>query len=210
MRTSRPAHGSRARARRVTRRLIGPLLAALMLGALTAGPAAAQATSAEVAAALAESPVYVADDAPIKPDRDALLRKVQDAGTPIYIAVLPDSARQETNGNTDVLGGKIADQLNRPGTYLITAGTKYTAASSRLSRGEAKQLAGLALKEHGRDLDAGLGQFVDQVSSAAAKGEPAAQSGGDGGGGGVGIGTIAVLTALLVGGGALIFSSRRR
>ncbi|HSO51520.1 MAG TPA: hypothetical protein VL330_01995, partial [Actinomycetes bacterium] len=70
------------------------IMAALFLAVLTAGPAAASAAS--VAAELAKKPVFVDPAAPIQADADALLRKVQGAGTPIYIAVLPDDARAET------------------------------------------------------------------------------------------------------------------
>jgi hypothetical protein len=202
MRTSRPAQG-RPRARR----WLGSTLAALALAVLAAGPASA-ATAAEVGAALRDSPVYVASDAPIQADKDALLRKVKAAGTAIYIAVLPASALEETGGDPNALAGKIVAELGRTGTYMITAGTTYRTASRTLNRGESQQLANQAFQEHGKDLDAALGQWVDGVA-AAAKGEPAAQSGG-GGGGGVGIGTIAVLALLLVGGGALIFAGRRR
>jgi len=174
MRTSRPDDTHRPHARR----WLGSVVAALFLAVLFAAPASA-ATAVEVAAALRDSPVYVASDAPYQVDRDALLQKVEAAGTPIYIAVLPDAARDETNGDADALGSKIAGELNQPGSYLVTAGTKYTAASSKLGRGEAKQLANQAFGEHGKDLDASIGQWVDQVA-AAAKGEPAAQSGGGG------------------------------
>jgi hypothetical protein len=202
MRTSRPAHGNRPRAR-----LVPVTLVALALAVLTAAPAAADAAS--VAAALRDSPVFVDPDAPVKADANALAEQVKSAGTPIYIAVLPDSARAETNGNTDALGQKIVTELKEPGTYLITSGTRWTAASNTLNRGEARRLAGQAFADNGRNLDAALGQFINAVA-AADNGEPASQSGGDGGGGGVGIGTIAVLTALVVGGGALIFRGRRR
>jgi hypothetical protein len=203
MRTSRPAHGSRSAARLVT-----AMMAALILAVLPAGPAAASAAS--VAAELAKSPVFIDPNAPIQADANELRQQVQAAGTPIYIAVLPDDARKETSDDTNALGRKVADELNEPGTYLVTAGTKYTAASSTLDRGEAKQLADQAFENHGRDLDAALGQFINGVS-AAAQGEPVGQAGGDGGGGAGGvIGAVAVLTALAVGGGALIFGMRRR
>ncbi|MET0229027.1 MAG: hypothetical protein ABW234_10010, partial [Actinomycetes bacterium] len=185
---------------------------ALILAVLTAAPAMASADS--VAAELAKNPVFVDPNAPIKVDANALREKVEAAETPIFIAVLPDEARTETNGNTNALGAKIAGALKKRGTYLVTAGTKYTAASSTLNRGEAKQLAGQAFQANGRNLDAALGQFVDEVA-AAARNEPAAQSGGSGsgsggGGGGGGIATVAVLAVVLAGGGALIFGARRR
>ena len=146
MRTSRPAPGSRPAARLVT-----AMLVALILAVLTAGPAAASAAS--VAAELAKEPVFVDPNAPIKADADALVSQIQAAGTPIYIAVLPDSARDETNGDTDALGEKIAAALDERGTYLVTAGTKYTAAGNVLGPGEEKRLADQAFQEHGRNLD---------------------------------------------------------
>src|SRR4029453_18416561 len=109
----------------------------------------------------------------------------------------------------DALGQKIVNELKEPGTYLITAGTTWTAASTTLNRGEARRLAGQAFDDNGRNLDAALGQFIGAVA-AADNGEPASQSGDGGGGGGVGIGTIAVLTALVVGGGGVLFRGRRR
>jgi hypothetical protein len=202
MRTSRPAHGNRP-----TARLVTAMLVALILAVLTAAPAMASAAS--VADSLAKSPVFVDPNAPIKVDTNALLNQVEAAETPIFIAVLPDDARTETNGNTDALGAKIAGALKERGTYLVTAGTKYTAASSTLNRGEAKRLAEQAFQANGQNLDAALSQFVDGVS-AEARNEPAAQTGGDGGGGGGGIATVAVLAVVLVGGGALLFGARRR
>jgi hypothetical protein len=200
MRTSRPARRRRPHARR----WLGAVVAALALAVVTAGPASASAAS--VAQALAESPVYV-QDPPFTVDKGVLLQKVDAAGTPIYIAVLPDSAREETGGDTNALGRKIAEELNQSGSFLVTAGRKYTAGSDTIGS-QARELAGQAFRDHPGDPNAALSQWVDGVA-AAAKGEPAAQSGG-GGGGGVGIGTIAVLAVLLVGGGALIFGARRR
>jgi hypothetical protein len=202
MRTSRPANGSRPFAR-----LAIMLLPALVVAALTAAPASASAAS--VAASLASSPVYVAPDAPIEVDRGELLRMVEAAGTPIYIAVLPASALEETAGKADALGDKIVAQLKQNGTYLVTAGTRYTAASRVLDRGEAERLADQAFEDHRGDPAAALNQFVDNVAAAAPSGEPVAQSDGGGGAGGV-IATVAVLAVLVVGGGALIFGMRRR
>jgi hypothetical protein len=219
MRTKRPAGasrpatsttGGRGRPARPAGRLGLAAAAALALVALAAGPAAADAAS--VAAALRGNPVFVDPDAPIKPDKAGLLEQVQAAGTPIFIAVLPDAARQETGGNTDELGRRIANRLREQGTYLVTAGTTWTAASTQLEAGEARRLAAQAFEAHGRDLDAALGQWVGGVAAAArGAGEPAAQTSGDGGGGAGGVlAGVAVATVLVVGGGALIFGARRR
>ena len=95
MRTSRPAHGRPPQ----TRRWLGAVLAALALAVLAAGPAAAQATVAEVAEQLRQSPVYVDPDAEAKINPDQVRDHVLDAGTPIYIAVLPESARSGYGGS---------------------------------------------------------------------------------------------------------------
>jgi hypothetical protein len=198
----------------VKRRLIGAVLGALVLGVVAAGPAAAQATTAaEVAAALNDDPVYVDPAAETKVSRDRLLEQVRGAGTPIYIAVLPNAVRDEFGGSKQRLLAAIVDGVRSNATYMLIDGDRgwetvdYVRA---IPDGQARALAEQAFSDHPNpnDREAALLQWVDAIS-AAAKGEPAAQSGGDGGGG-AGIGTIAVLTALLVGGGALIFGSRRR
>jgi hypothetical protein len=184
----------------------------LVLAVLAAGPAAAQATTAaQVAAELKKSPVYVDSAAEADIAKDAVLDRVREAGTPIYIAVLPTAARDEYGGSLEELTKAIANGVHRNGTYMVVSGSDWEAGNvgGAIPPGQASALATQAANDHRDDPEAAVLQWVDQVSSAA-KGEPAAQSGGDGGGGGVGIGTIAVLVALLVGGGALIFSSRRR
>jgi hypothetical protein len=154
--------------------------------------------------------VYRDPNAEMQVSADQLLDKVNGAGTPIFIAILPADARQETGNNPDRLAAAVAQQVDMAGTYLIVSGNHYSAGSRGvLPSGRADALADQAAAANRGNPDAFLGQWVDEVA-AEARNEPAAQRGGDGGGGGVGIGTIAVLTALLVGGGVLIFGARRR
>jgi hypothetical protein len=204
MRTSRPAQGRRPH----PRRWFGPILAALALAVLTAGPAAAAATAAEVAAALRQNPVYLDPEAEAKIDADQVRDRVLGAGTPIYIAIMPESARAGYGGSTTELGRAIANELRRNGTYMVISGDQWAAGTygDTIPRGEASALARKAVDDHKNDPQAAVLQWVDGVA-AAARGEPADQSGG---GGGVGIGAIAVLAVLVVGGGALLFASRRR
>ena len=209
MMTSRPAGASRPFPRRVS-----TVLLALVVTVLTAGPAAAQATTVEsVAASLAGSPVYVDPQAPVKVDRAALLGRIEAADTPIFIAVLPESANQATGGKTDRLAQAIAERVNQSGAYMVTAGRTFSAGSDTLPGGEAKAIADRAFQDSGNDLQADLLQWVDGVAASAPR-EPAAQGGGsdgDGGGGAGGVlAGVAVATVLLVGGGALIFGARRR
>jgi hypothetical protein len=208
MRTSRPASGNRPSARQ----WLGSILIALFLAVMAAGPAAASATPAEVAAALRKDPVYVDPEATADISAAAVRERVFDAGTPIYIAVLPESARSGSGGSVTELGRAIANELRRNGTYMVVSGDQWAAANfgGAIPRGRAQELASQAVDDHPDDPQAAVLQWVDGVA-AAARGEPAAQSGGDGGGGAGGvIATVAVLTLLAVGGGALIFGARRR
>ena len=210
MRTSRPAHGNRPAARRARRatRLSVPAIAALALLTLLAGPAAA--TVAEVAEKLRVNPVYRDPNAEMRVPTDQLLGKVKEAGTPIYIAILPTDARAETENDYRKLTVEVARAVGQPGTYMVISGRQYGTGNvgDTLPDGRATALAKQAIADNPSNPEAALLQFVDGVS-AEARGEPAAQSSGDGGGGG-GIATVAVLTVLLVGGGALIFGARRR
>ena len=207
MRTSRPAHGGRPHARR----WLGSILAALALAVLAAGPAAAAATPAEVAAALRQSPVYLDPDAEAKTkiSPDQIRERVLGAGTPIYIAILPTSAREGYGGSTTELGQAIANELKREGTYMVISGNQWAAGTygTTLPRGEASRLASQAVDDHKNDPQAAMLQWVDGVA-AAARGDAADQSGG-GGFGGV-LAGVAVAAVLVVGGGALIFGARRR
>jgi hypothetical protein len=201
MRTSRPAQG-----RPRTRRWLGSTLVALALAVLAAAPAAAQTTVDRVAEALRQSPVYRDPNAEAKIDAAQVRERVLGAGTPIYIAILPTSAREGYGGSTTELGQAIANELRRDGTYMVISGTQWAAGNygNTLPRGEANRLASKAVDDHPNNPQAAVLQWVDGVA-AAARGEPAAQSGGGGG-----MGAIVVLALLVVGGGALICTGRRR
>jgi hypothetical protein len=206
MKTKRPAHGSRPTARR----WLGSILLALVVATLTAGPVAAQATSVEsVASELSRSRVYRDQGAEMRVDTGRLLSAVDNAGTPIFIAILPAAARADST--TGALTRAVVRAVDKPGAYLIVSGTEFGTANigETLPDGQTEALADRAVRENRRNPEAALLQWVDQVASAA-RGEPAAQAGGNGGGAGGVIATVAVLTVLAVGGGALIFGMRRR
>jgi hypothetical protein len=205
MRTSRPAHGSRSAARWAV-----AAVAALALLGMLASPALA--APADVAAALRENPVYRDQAAEADISVDLVLDHIREAGTPIYVAILPTSARDPYGGSVTELGRAIANELRQNGSYMVVSGNQWAAANygGAISNDQAKTLASQAVDDHRNDPQAAVLQWVDQVG-AAARGEPVGQAGGDGGGGAGGvIGAVAVLTALAVGGGALIFGMRRR
>jgi hypothetical protein len=208
MRTSRPASGRRPAARH----WLGAILVALFLAALTAAPAVAAATPAEVAAALRKDSVFVDPDATANISADAVRDRIRESGTSIYVAILPTSARDGYGGSVVELGRAIANELRRNGTYMVISGDQWAAANfgGAIPSDQARALASQAVDDHPNDPQAAVLQWVDQVG-AAARGEPVGQSSGDGGGGAGGvIAAVAVLTVLAVGGGALIFGARRR
>jgi hypothetical protein len=218
---SRPATDRRRRARRATRLGFVAVTALALLG-LVAGPAAAASVD-QVAAALQRNPVYwEAGAEDISAER--LGQRVAEAGTPVFIAILPDTARQAYGGSIYVLAREIVRRVRKDGTYMVISGTKWDAGSTgTLSEGRADALAEQAFDSNQGDPEAALMQWIGGVASEARPAGPgagrdetagAAQAGGGdtGGGGGAGgvLAAVAVVTVLVVGGGALIFGARRR
>ena len=87
--------------------------------------------------ALGSTPIYSAPGAQLglsSADRSRVQRAIaQEQPGPLYIAVLPDSARAETGGDTNELVREIATALRRPGTYVVLAGRQLRAASTLLA-----------------------------------------------------------------------------
>jgi hypothetical protein len=184
-------------------------LAAIML-LLAAAPAWAGPEVDQAASALREDPVYV--DAEADPDLSAAEERrleldigAGDAG-PVYVAVLPESAREEAAGNDpDRLPQLLYDALRERGTYAVVTGTRLSAGSTDLPAGE---IAAQAAREHrGEGLPAVLAGFVDGVAAERGGGNGSSGSGGDGEGGGSG---GLVLLGLLAAGGGLFAVSRAR
>lgn len=183
---------------------------AMLVGAAPAGAIVLD----DVAEDLRNDPVYVAQDAERRIDQaaiDELKAAIGRAGTPIYIAVLPDSARDSAGGDAGEVARQLAERVDRPGTFGILVGESLRAGSNRFEG--ASRLAAQAVEDGGDDTAAVLNDFVRLVGESAA-------SGGDGGGGGAGGdddgGVNWVLPVVLVlGAGALGFfmwqrSKRRR
>ncbi|HEX8132858.1 MAG TPA: hypothetical protein VF880_05460, partial [Actinomycetes bacterium] len=218
MSTSRPRASGRA----------GWALAALTLAALVllAAPAAAASYVDAAAAGLRADHVYVDPGATaIVSEQDAakLRDSVERAGTPIFIAVLPATARQEAGDNTVLLAKDIAGKVALPGAYMVVAGDQWAAGriGRTLPAGRAQALGEAAFDAHRDAAPAALQQWVDGVATAAREGgqaqpggQPDTVGGGDTGGGRGGFGGtiagVAVAVLLLVGGGALLFGATRR
>src|SRR5215210_3872411 len=197
--------------------MLRTLVLSLLLALVAAPAASAQDAVGEAADALATNPVYVdpaAERALSDEEADALRRRIQERNAgPLYVAVLPASAKNEGGGSTEGVAQAIAQRLDRPGTYAVVAGGSFSAGSTDL-RGTGDQ-ATAALDEHKSEgTSAVLLDFVDRVGELRAgrtpdSGSGDGGSGGGSGGGGSGIGAALLLPLLAIGAGALLLSRRR-
>jgi hypothetical protein len=190
-----------------------PIALLALVMALVPGPStSAQDMVGDAAEALASDPVYVdpAAERALSAAEAAELRKrisSSDAG-PVYVAVLPEQAKDAGGGSAQGVAQAIAQRLDRPGTYAVVAGGSFSAGSTEV-RGAGAQ-ATAAIKAHRREGTAAvLLDFVDRVAELRAGGSPGSGSGGSGGSGG-GVGAALLLPLLALGGGALLLSRRRR
>ena len=190
----------------MTRGLLVALAAAVaFVPAAHAGPRIDEAV-----AALATDPIYVDPAAELAIDRDDEARLREKIGTalagPIYIAILPSAAENETGGDADGVLEAIHEGVGRPGTYAVIVGRRFRAGSDGvLPEGVAPRLATEALEAHRDDgVTPTLIDFVDRV--AAAQREGRGESDGEPGGGGIAL--IGVLA--LAGGGLLVYRAVRK
>src|SRR5688500_13684082 len=108
-----------------------PITALLLV--LLPGVAAAQASTYvdDAVEGLQNSPIYVhpeADPAPTTAQVDQLVARLQDSDVgPVYIAVLPDEARNAGGGDAGALVTLIGQQLGRQGVYGVVAGRTFRA-----------------------------------------------------------------------------------
>lgn len=161
----------------------------------------------EVGAALRNDPVYVdprAERAITDTEADQLRAAIRDAGTPVFVAVLPASAEASPEAALDDLLG--ATQM--AGTYAVVLGDSFRANSTQIQGAGA--LASGAFQQH---RDAGtaavLEAFVADVARTveSASGGPGDRTTSDGDDG---AGSVLPLAVLGGGGVALYAWSRRR
>jgi len=162
-------------------------------------PAVAAAQDAVSAAArgLSSGHVYVDPAAELAGRVDAEELRSRIGADPIWIAVLPDSA-----GEPVAVARELRSQVGREGAYGVIVGTHFRAGPGQ----DVARAANAAIAEHRGDVQGTLEDFVDRVKP----GGSGSGSGSGSGGGGVGLGALVVPLVLLVGGGALLISSRRR
>lgn len=169
-------------------------LAALALAA----PATAQDTLLHrTAAALRSDSVYVHPETTlVTPEQERRIERAIDgqARGPLFIAVLPASARQEAGGTTSDVALRLGRLVEADGVYAVVVGNQFRAVSTDLGRDQAGALATRAFLIHSEEgVTAVLLDFVQRVGAVR---ERSADSASEDGGGGF-------PTWLLVVGGAI-------
>ncbi|MFI1565655.1 hypothetical protein ACH4ZX_21825 [Streptomyces sp. NPDC020490] len=192
----------------VTRtRSLPALLLALVLAALTVtAPRAEAATDVSViAAALRQGPVYVDPAASAQlsaGDADALARRIKDAGKPLFIAVLP------ADHPTRNLFADLRTATGVTGLYGIRLGDRFDArADSSVMSVPARQ--NLVASVQGEDAKTQLNDFADRALAGMGGSAPASW-GSPSDGGGVPVTGLIVGGAVLVAGGAGVYTLARR
>ncbi|MFB7655988.1 MULTISPECIES: hypothetical protein [unclassified Streptomyces] len=186
------------------RLLIAPVIAALAV--LMAGAPGAQAATdvSEIGAALRESPVYVdpaASGLLSDADADALADKIEDAGEPVFVAVLP------ADYPTDNLFQNLRTETGITGLYGVRLGDEFDARadSSVLSRQGVNNLVTAA--QGAGDTKAQLNDFVDDALRSVRGSSP---SSWDSGGATVPTGALITAGAVVAAGGAGAYAIARR
>jgi hypothetical protein len=135
---------------------------------------------------LAAGRVFVDPDAELAlspGEANELRTTVADAGTPVYVAIVPDASAPE-GSDVDALLQAVVEQSDQPGTYALIAGDTLRAASLRtpLGQGEAGRLATTALDAHRSEGPlAVLSDFVERTDRAVAARTSAGGTGSDAG-----------------------------
>ncbi|MGW2693905.1 hypothetical protein [Streptomyces sp. NPDC001296] len=185
-------------------------LVALLMAALTvlyAGAPRAQAATdvSAVAAALRKNPVYVdpaASGQLSAPDANALAKKIEDAGKPVFVAVLP------AGYPTQNLFSDLRTATGITGVYAIRLGDRFDARadSSALPRTAVRNLV---TSVQGESAKTQLNDFTDRAL-VSVRGHAPSTWGGSGGNGGVSSTALIAVAAVLVAGGAGAYALVRR
>ena len=176
---------------------------------IVAAPVRAQGVLSEAAQALRDSPVYVDPDAEralSEREQGRLRELIAETGAgPMYVAVLPASARDAAGGDPAAALREIARELREPGVYAGVIGDSFRAGS--LASGvPASDLARESLDARSSGgTYAVLADFVRRVGEAKVGG--GASDGGRDGGGGF---PVLLLLLLAVPLGAFALSRRRQ
>ncbi len=179
------------------RRVIA-LLVALAAGTLLAATPALATTFDDVGQALRADSLYQDPEAEVQlssADQDAVRQAIGDAGTPMFVAILPTAALSSVGGDPNTVLERMRNSTGRAGTYAAVIGESNTAygLQARSTLGSVADLAAAAYSDNRNDPTAALVQLADQVGARAAAGGLAA-----GGGTGTTNGEAPSATGLLV------------
>jgi uncharacterized protein (DUF427 family) len=132
-----------------------------------------------------------------------LTKAVAGAGTPLWIALLPQSVLSRYDGSAQAVAQALADATGQPGTYAVVVGPSAFAAVSTVGAHPVDELARQAARSGPDPFDV-LTAFVELMRTTYGSGAP-------GPGQATGAGSVfAVLVLVAAGGGALAIVSRRR
>ncbi len=174
-------------------------------------PAATSTDVAQVGRALRTDPVFVEPDAEralSEDEAESLRSAIMSAGTPIFVAVLPQSVLDVAGGDPAVLTSDVAAATDLAGTYAVLAGDSFRAGSTWLPSGEAGRLASAAFQAHASEGPAAvLRDFVERVGGAASEAgtegglpDQRGSASSDGDGGGLGLAPVLLIVgAVLLG-----------
>ncbi|MFB7531084.1 hypothetical protein ACFC0C_23085 [Streptomyces sp. NPDC056178] len=189
---------------------LGPVLVVAVLALMACAvltPVRAQAAGSSglegVAEGLRKSPVYVdprARDQLSEAGAEDLVKKIEGADKPVFVAVLPESAEFPP----ETLMRDLRTRVGIAGLYAVRLGDGFraNADSSVMSRNAVANLTGAVKRSHSGDPEGLLTSFVDQATEQAKGQAPTAwsDSGSDDGGGGGGV-LLALGAVAVVGGG---------
>lgn len=171
----------------IRRTTAGGVLAALLLGLLVLVGGTATATAAapvavpsatfeDVGRALRSDPLYVdpKSQVTLTPSQQLQLRTaISGAGSPLYIALLPQQALTAAGGSPDAVIDRVRRAVGLPGTYAIMIGSSNSSYGfqARSTLGSVGPVATAAYQENLGDPAGTLLQFTDSVAEMAAVGE---------------------------------------
>lgn len=135
----------------------------------TVAPAATPPELAAVAASLRSDPVFVDPNAELALSAKTariLRRHIRASGTPVFVAVLPESTLAWTDGVANRMPGAVRRAVGLSGTYAVVAGRKFRAASDAVP-GAAAMATGAFQARRASGVGAVLNEFVDRLARAA-------------------------------------------
>lgn len=150
------------------------LLTLLFVQVVSASPARADSAVDAAADGLREDPLYVAPATRDRLDplaRDEVRARLRTARTPIFVAVLPRGAEDETWGDATRLPAAVYERVLHRGTYAVLVGDRLVASSTTFGESAARIAEQAELASSG-DPALTLLDFIDGMERTAAVSPP--------------------------------------